>query len=324
MSLTSNTGIVFTQSGIAINNGSLSLNGAVTVPRDTTFSHSGAAELKFNGSLITTGALTIDVRLRLLNDLLLDSTSIHLREPVSGRHYLTIRETAGFDFTDPLGDPDSLTGFEWHTTHSLKNRIANDIHADVIKLWTPDMAFGRGHIYTPHLHIIPKLDGYPEELRGVSIQNDTYAFQVWSSLIADTGYFTIDKMSIGDPQNPLPMHVNGSLRVSGLKLVLYGDPIYVGLGLDEMPNIDYRGTIKRDKHHNDLWNEIQEFKADYHTDSMERLVAQVSLPENMPMVIVPLDIPSLSQDSLNAHEEGTTGTAEAKAEEDDEDEEEDA
>ena len=187
------------------------------------------------------------------------------------------------------------------------------------------MAFGPGHIYTPHLHIIPKLDGYPEELRGVSIQNDTYAFQVWSSLIADTGYFTIGKMSIGDPQNPLPMHVNGSLRVPGLKLVLYGDPIYVGLGLDEMPNIDYRGTIKRDKHHNDLWNEIQEFKADYHTDSMETLIAKVSLPETMPMVIVPLDIPSLSQNSLSSHEEVTIGTTtegpdDEESEEDDEEE----
>jgi hypothetical protein len=282
--------IRFNNDAVDISGGSLTLKGGISVPTGTTFT-GAPSNLRLGGSITADGGL-LDIRvpLELLQDVYLKSDSIWLRGAISGHHGLTIEETAGFSFDHTIGtEANPLKFFEWRSSQSLAGRIQNALHTDSVKLWTPDMAFGPGLINTPLLHLIPTwAANVPSDQRIIAIQNTDYPFQIWRSTVQNPAYFNIATMILGDPNNRVPIIINNSIQTPDVYLILYGEPIYVGLGFDQPKNVEFRGTILRDKAHNDLWNGMQEMSADYDISPAEGALNSVTSAENMPMAIIPL------------------------------------
>ena len=287
--------IQFTNSAIDLLTYTVSLIGNILVPQDTTFSSTGGnGTLGLQGSLTGTGTLTVSPSVLVTlpsASLTLAADKIVLNNALTGSSstFLTIQENTGFIFTGSIATISSpLGGFTWKTSHSIKGEISGNIYANQVTLWTPDAAFGPGVIFTPSLTLIPLLSSFPASQRGVSIQSSSYGFQIWKSTINNTNFSGLQTVTIGDSQHTYPMEVNGSLDLPALKLILYGSPIYIGLGLDQRPNIQYMGPILRNDPYTSLWNTLQATTEDYNPTSTQQLVTQVQPLHDMPMAMVPL------------------------------------
>ncbi len=298
--------ITFADSTIVIpNNYTLSLIGNVTVPANTSFNTLQTGSLSLNGSIKGSGTFAVDLSaLTITSNLTLDFDQINLNDtPINAEgQALTIIEKSGFIYNNDISTIDNpLSAFTWQSNQSLSGKITNNIYANLIKLWTPSIVFGPGVLNSDTLQIIPTFVGIPPSQIGISIASSLYSFQILNNSI-NPEYFTATSFIIGDQNNRVPVQINGDIKNPNTRIIIYGNPIYIGLGAPSLLYITLYGPVLRDANFNHMWNIVQQNTRNYQTSSMGSLVSKASMPDDLPLDVVPLNLPYISQNNISPQE----------------------